>query len=216
LLAGCATIPDGAREAAEANEQIAANFRDNPDDAATLAALTPEKLAREGRTLKVRTGARSFKFTDKGLCEGNATCERYRADRLLHGQYLGVRMFTGEYPDSYLIIDTQGGRRLFDTGERPVAGPAAPLAALADGGEINEPILGGLAVVDLERRRVLWHRPDWYLDARIEAWEGPRCVRASHVPGLDREGARRTIWIVEDGGRWQAQELRPPTCEASA
>jgi hypothetical protein len=213
LLAACATAPNPFRDAAAIEEQIATAFRKDPDDAETMARLAPRQLSREGRTLVVRAGARTYRFTDEGYCEGFGTCERYRADRLMHGRYLGVRLFHGEYPDSYFIIDLARGSRLFDTGERPVPAPVAPLAAVADGGEINEPIIGGLAVVDLARRRVLWHEPGWYLEAAIEGWDGPRCVRARYRPGHRGEGhPLRTIWIAQTGGRWAAHETRPASC----
>jgi len=202
LLAGCATTQHLDRDAAAIDEQIAINFREQPDDPETLAQLAPGKVVREGRILTIRTGARTFRFVDQGYCEGFASCERSRVDRLFHGRFLGISQFTGEYPDSYFIINLERGGRLFDTGERPVPAPVAPLAAVADAGEANTPVLGGLAVVDLQARRVLLHRPEHYIDARIERWEGDRCVRASYRPDSGSE-ARRTIWMAEFEGTWR-------------
>ncbi|MFN3370380.1 MAG: hypothetical protein ACK4Z0_02505 [Sphingomonadaceae bacterium] len=213
ILAACATAPHPFRDAAAIEEQIAANFRDWPDDPDTFARLSPGALARDGRTLTVRTGARSFRFTDSGYCEGFMTCERYRADRIFHGRWLGITHVHGEYPNSYYIIDLNGGRRLFDTGVQPIPGPVAPLAALADAGEANQPILGGLAVLDLERQRPLLHRPDLYLDARIEGWESAACVRASHVADpARRDGERTTVWMAASGDRWALFTQRPDVC----
>jgi len=201
LLGACSTPQHPFRELAAIEEQIAINSREQPDDAHTMAQLRPGQVVREGRTLTIRTGARTFRFVDQGYCEGFASCERSRVDRLFHGRFLGISQFTGEYPDSYFIIDLARGRRLFDTGERPVPAPSGPLAAVADSGEANQPVLGGFAVVDLKEGRVLLHRPEHYPDARIDRWEGERCVRASYRPDIGSE-ARRTIWFTEFEGRW--------------
>jgi hypothetical protein len=215
LLASCATTPHPFRNAADIEEQIAANFREYPDDAETLAQLSPRMLSRDGRTLVVRAAGRTHRFVDGGYCEGYQTCARYRADQLLHGRYLGVRMFHGEYPDSYLIIDLTRGKHVFDTGEPPVPAPLPPLAAIADGGEINEPIIGGLAIVDLAKQQVVWHEPRWYLEATIEGWEGARCVRARYREGHRGENRTfRTVWIAEEGGTWTAHDGRPNACDA--
>jgi hypothetical protein len=214
VLTACSTTPDPWRDEAAIEEQIAEFMRKRPDDAEVMATLSPDRLLREGRTLTIRTGAKTYRFTNAGYCEGYMTCTRYRADQLLHERYIGIQMVHGEYPNSYLIIDLKGGRRLFDTGERPLPAPSAPLAAVADDGEANSPIIGGLAVVDLERRRVLWHKPDWYIDARIEAWENDRCVRASFVPSVEHN-IRTTVWIARAGNKWIANETRPATCETS-
>lgn len=201
LLVACTTPQPPFPDASAIDEQIAINFREQPDDPVTMAQLTPDKVARAGRTLTIRTGARTFRFVDQGYCEGFASCERNRVDRLFHGRFLGISQFTGEYPDSYFIIDLKRGRRMFDTGERPVPAPSAPLAAIADSGEVNQPVLGGLAVVDLEAGRVLLHRPEHYRDARIDQWEGDRCVRASYLESGSE--ARRTIWMAEFEGTWR-------------
>lgn len=201
LIGACAAPPHPYRDAGAIDAQIAVNVREWPDDAETLAQLPPGKVVRDGRVLTVRTGARTFRFVDQGYCEGFASCERSRVDRLFHGRFLGISQFTGEYPDSYFIIDLEQGRRLFDTGERPVPAPSAPLAAVADSGEANQPVLGGLAVVDLKAGRVLLHRPEHYLDAQIDGWEGDRCVRASYRPDGDSQ-SRRAIWMTEFEGRW--------------
>jgi hypothetical protein len=212
IVASCTAPPPPSPSAVvdQAQAQIAANLREDPDDAELIARLGPGVIERRGHMLLVRAGGRTARYTEHGYCEGYQTCARFRADALLHGRFLAVRMFHGEYPHSYLIHDLERGGVPFDTGERPVAGPVAPLAAVADAGEINEPIIGGLAVVDIERQQLLWHRRDWYQDARIDGWEGGRCVRASFLPGGD--ASRRTVWIAETAGRWTAAQSPPEAC----
>lgn len=215
LLAACATMPEDYPTAAEIDAQITAELERQPDDPATLDLLAPGNLAREGRTLVVRTAGRTFRFSDRGWCAGYGSCARFRVDRLFFARYLGIRMVHGEYPDSYLVIDLARGTRPFDTGVQPVPAPVPPLAALADDGEMNQPVIGGLAVVDLGARRVLWHEPEWYDQSSIEAWEGARCVRARYRPQQETgPGATRTVWIAEQGGRWNAHDRPVPGCTA--
>jgi hypothetical protein len=211
LLAACSTrpadlpVPDPAA--------VAADLTTDPDDAATMTRLPAGTVRRDGAVLTVTARRRIHRLEDMGACEGFATCTRFRVDRLFGADVLGIRFVHGESPHSYFLLRLSDGRRMLDVESRPVEAPGGGLAVVANDWEISDSELNGVAVIDLERLRVLHHDRSLTGGVRIEGWEGRSCVRLSKGP--DGE-ARQPLWLWTDGREWQTAADRHPACTPGA
>jgi hypothetical protein len=207
LAAGCATAPADRPIADPA--AVAADLATDPDDAATLAQVPSGVVTREGPVLTVKARHRTHRLEDAGACEGFGTCARFRADRILGADVLGIRFTHGESPLSYLLLRLSDGRRMLDVETRPVVGPGGRLAVVANQWDIGESELTGVAVIDLVQLQVVHHDRTLIDGVTIDGWDGPACVRMT--TGRDA-ASRRPLWLWTDGGAWQTAPARPAGC----
>jgi hypothetical protein len=207
LAAGCATAP--AERPIADPAAVAADLETDPDDAATMARVPTGLVRREGATLIVKAGKRTHRLEDMGACEGYDTCTRYRADRLLGADVLGIRFTHGESPLSYFLLRLSDGRRMLDVESRPIEGPGGWLAVVANAWEISDSDLNGVAVIDLAQLTIVHHDPALIGDVTIEGWEGPGCVRMTKGR---HDAEREPVWLWSDGGKWQSAAARPAAC----
>lgn len=211
LLGACATVP--AERPIADPLAVAADLASDPDDAATLARLPAGSVRREGAMLTVTARRQTHRLEDMGACEGFGTCTRYRVDWLFGADVLGIRFVHGESPNSYFLLHLSDGRRMLDVETRPVEAPGGGLAVAANDWEISDSALNGVAVINLDRLRVLHHDRSLTGGVRIGGWEGRSCVRLSK--GRDGE-ASQPLWLWTDGREWQTAADRPPACTPGA
>ena len=98
-LSGCVT------ELSTARRDIASDLTRSPDNAGVLSDKAG-LVRRDGDILRVRVRRGWRTFVDRGVCEGEYTCERHRAHLIWHGRYVGVKSNYGE-SGGYLLVDTQ-------------------------------------------------------------------------------------------------------------
>lgn len=183
------------------------------DKETAVAAVHPGLFERRGAELRLKNGA---VFTDSGDCR-SLHCDRYRADAVWHGRYVGVAHDQYE-GGSYFLVDTkQASSHADEIAARPILSPSGRRFFAGHHSDMDWSPYQGAAIWEFnagtgaDRLRVVDTRLLMF-DSFV-AWRGDGCVEFKGARGYgEMSRPTRTYWLVEQGGDWRLLEARAPSC----